>query len=51
MMREIDGDGKFEDNELFYFTKDHLNSVREPFDSNGNIYQKYSYIAYGETNI
>ena len=26
MMRDIDGDGKFEDNEFFYFTKDHLNS-------------------------
>jgi uncharacterized protein RhaS with RHS repeats len=51
MMRDIDGDGKFEDNELFYFTKDHLNSVRELLESNGNIYQKYSYSAYGETTI
>jgi len=51
MMRDIDGDGKFEDNEFFYFTKDHLNSVRELLDSNGNIYQKYSYSAYGEATI
>jgi RHS repeat-associated protein len=32
----------------FYFLKDHLNTVNDIIDSNGNIVQKYEYSSFGE---
>ena len=51
MARDINGDGEFSRDETFYYTRDHLGSIRELLDYNGKVYQRYSYSAYGETTI
>lgn len=51
MVRDVNGNRKFEDSEIFYYTKDHLGSVKELTDKDGKVVQRYRYSAYGETKI
>ena len=51
MVRDLNKDGDFSENEVFYYTRDHLGSVRELLDHRGVMYQRYSYGAYGETRL
>lgn len=51
MLRDENRNGKFEDVELFVFTKDQLGSVREIVDSKQNVLQRYTYSSYGETKL
>ena len=51
MIRDINQNGKFDREEVFTYTKDHLGSIREVLDFQGRVVQRYSYTAYGETTI
>ena len=51
LVRDLNKDGDFSVNEVFYYTRDHLGSVRELLDHRGVMYQRYSYGAYGETRL
>ncbi len=49
MLRDRNLNGSFEDDEIYYFTKDHLGSVREIVGLDGKIKQRQRYSAYGRT--
>ncbi len=49
MLRDRNVNGSFEDDEIYYFTKDHLGSVREIVGLDGKIKQRQRYSAYGRT--
>jgi len=51
MLRDINGNGQFEEQELFFYTKDHLNSIHDLTDFQGRPVQRYNYTAYGRTKI
>lgn len=51
MVRDLNDDGEFTANEIFYFTKDHLGSVRELVNFEGKVVQRYRYSVYGQTTI
>lgn len=51
MARDINNDGNFTENELFFYSKDILNSVHSILDINGKVVQRYNYTAYGETKV
>jgi RHS repeat-associated protein len=51
MARDLNDNGSMEANELFFFSKDHLNSVHDLTDSQGKPVQRYNYTAYGRTIV
>ena len=51
MIRDINGNGAFEEDELFFYTKDHLNSIHALTNKDGRPVQRYNYSAYGKTKI
>src|SRR5690606_788144 len=51
MVREINGNGIFDESELFFYSQDHLNSVHDLTDFQGKPVQRYNYSAYGETKV
>ncbi len=51
MARDINQNGKFDEKEVFYYSKDHLNSVHDLTDKNGKPVQRYNYTAYGKTKL
>ena len=51
MLRDLNGNGRFEETEVFTYTKDHLGSVKDITDANAELKQRYSYSAYGVTKL
>jgi len=51
MLRDLDHNGSFTSNEVFSYTRDHLGSIRELVDFNGNVIQRYRYSTFGKTTI
>src|SRR5690606_25990761 len=51
MARDINNNNSFEEDELFFYSKDHLGSVHELTDVNMKPVQRYNYLAYGETKV
>ena len=51
MVRDINKDGTFEEKELFFYSKDHLNSIHDLTDYLGKPVQRYNYTAYGKTKV
>ena len=51
MLRDENKNGEMESDEIFVYTKDHLNSVKDMTDMNGNLIQRYNYSSYGITKI
>lgn len=51
MVRDLNKDLDFSENEIFYYVKDHLNSVYLLTDKNAIPVQRYSYTAYGKTKV
>lgn len=49
MMKDQNHNGTFESNEIYFFTKDHLGSIREIIGQDGKLKQRNKYTAYGET--
>lgn len=51
MIRDVDGNGEFSNEEIFYYVKDHLGSIHALVDKDGKPVQRYSYTSYGETKV
>ncbi len=51
MLRDINKNSSFEDNEIFYYTRDNLGSIRELVNTQGKVVQRYSYGVYGTTRL
>ncbi|MBI2519495.1 MAG: carboxypeptidase regulatory-like domain-containing protein [Bdellovibrio sp.] len=51
MLRDVNGNGRFEENEVFIYTKDHLGSIKDITDFNAELKQRYSYSVYGVTKL
>ncbi|MBI2519018.1 MAG: RHS repeat-associated core domain-containing protein [Bdellovibrio sp.] len=51
MLRDVNGNGRFEGSEVFTYTKDHLGSVKDLTDANAELKQRYGYSAYGSTKL
>lgn len=51
MVRDMNENGSFENSELFFYSRDHLNSIHDLTDYQGRPVQRYNYSAYGETKI
>jgi len=51
MLRDVNKNRRFESDEVFTYTKDHLGSVKDITDNQGKLRQRYHYSAYGVTKI
>ena len=51
MLRDQNGNGRFEESEVFTYTKDHLGSIKDITDANAELKQRYGYSAYGVTKL
>ncbi len=51
MLRDVNKDEEFTGSELFFFARDHLNSIHSLTDKDGRPVQRYNYSAYGKTKV
>ena len=51
VLRDLDGNGLFTNDETFYYTRDALGSTRVLTDGNAQVVQRYRYSAYGQTTV
>lgn len=51
MARDVNNNGSFEAKEVFFYSKDHLNSIHDLTDYQGKPIQRYNYSAYGKTKL
>src|SRR3990167_7417096 len=51
MWKDLNNDHLVSEDEIFFFTKDHLNSTQEITTMNEELVQRYNYKAYGEMKV
>src|SRR3990167_3603620 len=51
MWKDLNNDHLVTEDEIFFFTKDHLNSTQEITTINEELVQRYNYKAYGEMKV
>lgn len=49
ILRDMNNNNEFDDDEVFFYTKDHLGSIRELVGLDGKLKQRQRYTAYGVT--